>query len=891
MVTTDAHLPLLTAKFFRPQPPAHQTPRPHLVQRLNDGLALGRPVTLVSAPAGYGKSSVIAEWASQLNRPLTWLSLEEIDDEPLRFFTYLLAAIQRVDDNVGLELSKSLLAGQLPPTAVILTTLLNDLIKSPTPCLCALDDFHNIQDHTILGILSELAPRASPQFHLVLITREDPAMPLARWRAMNQLTELRANDLRFSEAEADHFFRRMLGKTLAKQDIAHLQQRTEGWIVGLQLAGLSMQGRQNPSEVIATLSGGHRYILSYLTEEVLKLQEPEIQQFLLQTSILSRLTGDLCDAVVGRSGSANLLEALLAANLFIIPLDDDRRWYRYHHLFADLLRNQLQRQHPEWLVELHQRASIWYESHAMPAEAIEHALAAGQSRQVISLLEKYAWGLLNQGLARRIETWIQAIPVDQRAYSPRLSLDFAWMNLLRGNLGAVIPYLQQAETTLGSLNPLAAETTALRAEALALAANLAQTQGRFGEAASAAQHALRLVDPQNTRVASLAYLGLGAAQRQAAEYPLAVQSLQEAIRLSQACADPVTGILAASHLTLMSIQLGQLRFAAETASLAIDWLEKSPVAPPPIVGAVHGAIGLIYYEWNLVEKARQHLLRGIQLGVFSGHNASVIYTRVNLARLLQGEGDLAGAAKSLAEAAELFAQGAPGWVGADLIARQASLLLAQGKLLEAEICLRQSGVSIEDEVTPQTEAIHLAWLRLMYAQKQDRPRALALAQRILDSAQAGPRNAAAIQVLLLGALVQAESNRSASLEWLRRAVELAEPEGYIRIFTDEGVPLLTLLQRIPGTPYTRKLLASATVIENKLPADVEAPQGQPFEPLSERELEVLRLLSQGLKYAEIAANLVVSVNTVRFHVKKIYAKLGVDKQAKAIEQARRLNLL
>ena len=349
--------PLLAAKFHRPIASRHQVARPALLARLNAGLAAGHPLTLIAAPAGYGKTTLAAQWAAQLDQPVTWLALEEADDDPLRFCTYLVAALQRVHPAIGAELLPALLAGQLPPQAALVATLLNDLDAARTlnpsglrrpegfgdPLVCVLDDFHAIQDPAILAVLQSLLAHRPSGLHLALVTREDPALPLARLRARDQLTEVRAADLRFDQAETAAFLRDGMGLALSEADLARLAARTEGWAAGLQLAGLSLQGRADPAAFVETLSGSHRFILGYLTEEVLARQPAAVQQFLLDTSILARLSGDLCDAVTGLTGSATLLERLLAANLFLVPLDDEGRWYRYHHLFAELLQGQLRR--------------------------------------------------------------------------------------------------------------------------------------------------------------------------------------------------------------------------------------------------------------------------------------------------------------------------------------------------------------------------------------------------------------------------------------------------------------------------------------------------------------------------------------------------------------------
>lgn len=890
---------LLAAKLRRPAVPRHAVPRPALIARLNDGLAASRPLTLIAAPAGYGKTTLAAEWAAQVDGPVAWLALDEADDDPLRFFTCFLAALQTAAPTVGAELTPVLAAGQLPPPDALSATILNDLDAALTSrpqgfgasLLCVLDDFHCIQDGTILAVLQRLLAHPPAGLHLALVTREDPALPLARLRARGQLTEVRAADLRFTPAEVAALLRDRMGLALADPDLGRLAERTEGWAAGLQLAGLSMQGRPDPAAFVETLSGSHRFILGYLTEEVLARQPADVQEFLLQTSILAQLSGDLCDAVTGRSDSASLLERLLAANLFLIPQDDEGRWYRYHRLFAELLQGQLRRGSPERMAELHRRASRWYAAHDLPAAAIDHALAAGDHSQVVALLEAHAWALLNRGYARKLEEWLGALPAEWRAHSARLSLDFGWMRLLRGALDQVEPLLVQAEAALVAGDP--AGQAARQAECLALRANWLQAGGRNVEAIAAADRALAVAAPDDPRVIGLASLALGGAYRQLPDFDRAVAALRGAIQASRAAGDRVTEMLATAHLTLMATQYGRLRLAASVATEAIQRVERAQAAPP-VIGAVYGALGQVYIEWNDLQGAREQLQRAIRLSTLTGHNASAIYSLCHLARIQQAEGDLDAAGRTLDEAAALLAQGAPGWVRPELIARQASLALARGDTTAAETHLRASGVGPDDPIGDRTDALHLAWLRLFLARGD--PRAGGLAQRTIASAEASSRHSTLIQALLLAARPEASAARRDAAAYLQHALALAEPEGYVRVFLDEGPALAALLQQVGPPPWLAHVLLPPE--EARGAATTPSPErrgGQGgevlIEPLSERELEVLRLLAEGLTYAEIADRLVVSLNTARFHVKEIYGKLGVNRRAQAVARAQELGLM
>ncbi|MDY7042161.1 MAG: LuxR family transcriptional regulator, partial [Chloroflexota bacterium] len=468
--------PLLQSKLYIPPVRPELVSRPRLIKRLNAGLH--RKLTLVSAPAGFGKTTCISAWVHGLDCPVTWLSLDPADDDPGRFFAYLVAALQEVDASLGREIEGVLRSGQLPPGEIISTTLSNDIQELEGRFLLILDDFQVIQDRFILEVLEKLVANLPQPLHLVLLTREDPPLPLARLRANNQLTEIRAGDLRFTGPEADRFLNEVMALSLSQADIAVLEDKTEGWIVGLQLAGLSVRDRADPSAFIATLSGSHRFILSYLTEQVLSRLPEETQSFLLKTSILDRLSGDLCNAVTGRTDGHALLERLLSANLFLIPLDDEQRWYRYHHLFADLLRDLQNTRQKDETTELHRRASSWYAQAGMASEAIRHALAAEDYALAVHLLENHAMDMIMQGYAKTVNSWVQAIPMEWSSLSPRTNLALAWMHLLRGAYSQASPYLERLEGSFSSPQVSKEDRQSLEAERLVMQSLLLNMEGK-----------------------------------------------------------------------------------------------------------------------------------------------------------------------------------------------------------------------------------------------------------------------------------------------------------------------------------------------------------------------------------------------------------------------------
>jgi LuxR family transcriptional regulator, maltose regulon positive regulatory protein len=891
---------LLVSKFHRPGLPIQYVPRPQLVSRLEDGFAAARLLTLISAPAGFGKTTCACEWLAGAVCPVTWLALDRADNDPLRFTAYLVAALQRVDASIGVEIETVLDAGDLPDVDGLITALVDDLQRTANRFILAIDDFQVIQERTVLDLVERLILNQPAQMHLLLLTREDPQLPLARLRAYNQMTEVRSVDLRFSDRETGQFMQDLTGTPLSEEDIRTLGSRTEGWAAGLQLAGLSLRGRVDVSAYIAGLSGSHRYILSYLAEEVLSRQSEEIQNFLLQTSLLDKLTGDLCDAVTGRGDSADLLERLYNANLFLVPLDDDRQWYRYHHLFADLLRSQQKRAGKAPASRLHGRASAWYEEHAMLPEAIEHALAAGEYPRAVWLVEGHAMPTVMQGYARTVEGWMQAIPVEWRSHSPRANLAMAWMYLLRGSYAEINGYLALIESGIQTADPGDAETEDLRAEYLALQSNLLNVQGKARESLDLANQAIARARVENQTLLGMAYLGLGGAYRLLGDYPGLSAAYQQAIQASRAAGDFVPEMIACAALQMMAIRQGRLHFAVEIGAQAIERIERAGVLPP-IAATVFGTNGTVYYEWNQIEQARELFLRANQLSNLSGHTAGIIYTRAFMARLAQAEGDPAGALRLIHEAADLLPYGAPAWLKPEIVHLQVRIELAQGHQAAAEVALAPYWAALEEQNVVPSEFYALARLRLCLYRVQhgnpspaDGDEGLRTAGHLLGVAAETGRMGIALQAYLLRALLlSARTCGEAALDDLSAAVEIGAEEGYTRTFVDEGpllAALLHALRRRGGHLAAIDRLLAAFGAPHSAAADNPANQTL-VEPLSARELDVLRLMTQGLKYEEIAEKLVITLNTVRFHAKGIYGKLAVNTRTQAIEKARGLNLL
>lgn len=891
---------LLATKLHQPTLPPRRVHRSALAQRLDEGLQAGHCLSLISAPAGFGKTTCVLEWLAGLHRPAAWLSLDGADNDPARFFTYLAAALNKVDPSLGRDIESSLQSGQLPAPEAIAADLVHDLLQARQPFLLVLDDFHLIQEPTVLHTFETLLVNLPPQIHLVLITREDPQLPLARLRAHNRLTEIRAADLRFSGADTTAFLNEVMGLSLALDEVVELESRTEGWIVGLQLAGLSMRGSSDPAVFINKLTGSHRHILNYLTEEVLQRLPEELHTFLLQTSILDKLHGDLCDAVTGRSDSGRLLERLLSANLFLIPLDDEQQWYRYHHLFADLLRSYQTRLGKHQVIELHQRAAAWYTQAGFPGEAIQHALAAEDYSLALSLLESNIMPLLMRGYARTVETWLKAFPPEALPSSPRTELAFAWMYLLRGNYPLTDLHQDRAGQALAALGEA---PDSLNAELLCLRSNLSFVKGLPQEGIHQAQRAIELASPDDHFLLGSAYMGLGGAYRLMGDYPRLQHAYHQAIRHNRLAGNFLPEMLAVSAVTLSALLYGQLSLALEESLQAIQQMETSQSSYPPISATVYGAVGLVYYERNLLDEIRELFAKSYRLSRLSGHNAGVVYGKILVSRCEQAAGHMEEAEHTAREALDLLALGAPVWIAPEVAEQQVRILLARGQPAAAEAALVQfglkyeNGVCIPGRLEYQADPLYLSALRLaLFRAWQHNTEsnfirsALALADALIDSASADQRNGTLLKTLVLRAHANILLGHAAAAQAdLLRALEIGEPEGYIRSFLDEGPALIPLLRQAlqdsPQKVYILRLLDAFGV------SAVAKPAAQLPEPLTEREVEVLRAIAEGLKYAEIAARLYISVNTVRFYVKTIYGKLGVNNRTRAVDEARRMGII
>ncbi len=917
---------LLATKLRPPALPPARIERPHLLQRLNEGLAKGRKMTLVSAPPGFGKSFCITEWVQRLKIPVAWLSLDPADDDPARFFTYFIAALQRVEASTGGELVGLLRAGQLPPGEVIGTTIVNDLLFAERRFVIVLDDLQYVQDARIMDVLEQLLDYLPPPLHLILISREDPPLPLARLRANNQMTEVRAADLRFTGSEVARLLNGVMDLSLGPAEIAALEERTEGWIAGLHLAGLSMRGRADPAAFIARLSGSHRYILDYLTEEVLDRQPEELRRFLLRTSILDRLSGPLCNAVTGRSDGAATLEKLFTANLFLIPLDDQGRWYRYHQLFADLLHDQLVAHYRDEIAGLHRRASRWYDQAAnrealRPGErvtfveaAVRHALAARDYALAVQLIESYTTEMLAQWHAKMVQRWMEALPPEWSEQSPKATLAFAQLHLMRGDYAQAAPYLDRLEAIFSDPS-VGADDPALEAQWRAHQAIVLNARGEPDQALELAQQALKIVPEQDGYVRSQIYAQMVKAYEQMDDPTRAMEAYEMLIHEGQTANNLIFELLGISGLALMAIEQGRLHFAFEIVSRGIARMESSGTLPPISIG-LYGELGQIYYDWHRLDEAHRYFRRAVEVSALSGFSDAALYHHVILSRLYHLRGDLDAADEELRRALDLMWVEAPAAVREEVVAQQIRLYLAQDRLAAAKRALRKEGVFLDEISVPHqvpqrpltypAGRLYNSALRILLHQgrtageRECLERGLTLAGDLIEMAQQRHYLPLVLETLLLRAQIHgALGDRERSMEDYLRALELAESEKFVSLFVEQGAPVaatFTLLVEHHRLKNDRQVEHARTVLdafaESQIqPSLVPTEEADLIEPLTDRELDVLHLIAEGLKYREVADRLFVSLNTVRSHVKAIYGKLGVNSRTQAVKRAKELNVL
>jgi LuxR family maltose regulon positive regulatory protein len=898
--------PLLPTKLHVPHLRTSLVPRSHLTERIQQGTE--RALTLVSAPAGFGKTTLLAQWLAGNGLPTAWLSLETEDNDPTRFLSYLIAALQNFDGQLGISALEMLHTPHPSSPETVMAVLINDLAdREAGEFVLVLDDYHVITSESIQRGMTFLLEHLPPGLHLILSTRSDPPLPLARLRAHGQLCEVRTADLRFGAAEVNVFLQDVMGLDLEAEAITTLEQRTEGWIAGLQLAALSLQGRVDISAFLAAFSGSHRYVLDYLSEEVLARQDASVQAFLLHTCILERLSGPLCDAVTDQQGSQDLLEALERANLFVIPLDEERHWYRYHHLFAQVLRGHLQQREPSLLPLLHRRASAWYEQQHLSIQAVQHALAIPDGELAARLIEPIVLPVTFLGQIDSVLGWINALPEALVRTRPFLCVYHAILLMLTNQFEEAEARLQDAEQSAQEALPAEQEQT-IQGWVLSTRADLALLSGDIPQAVSLAGQALELLPETEVlpRASDLAttirsYLVSGDVTS-ATEHEIA--AAVAFIRASDNLFSTVSSLCLLARLYVLQ---GRLREAAVTYALVVQ-----VVPQPEVLQTVFNS--LFYYfglgdllrEWDDLDTAEQHLAQGMALVneplTLEPFVSILGYTA--LARLQQARGNTREALTTLDSLAQLAERDHfPPHLLTQVAAVRTQLELAQGNIATAIRWAHSSGLSTDDDdVSYPDEGAYLVLARVRIVQARDDPASprlhdvLHLLERLLREAEAKARLNSALEILVLRALaLEVHGNRTSALATLERALLLAAPEGYIRLFVDEGAPMRNLLRQAQARSRVQTYVATLlSAFGEQYVSDVPRFSASPSplaEPLTEREREVLGLLLEGASNREIARRLVMSVNTVKRHVYNVCGKLGVQSRVQAIVLARTLNLL
>lgn len=906
-------LQILATKLHIPPPPPKVVIRSRLIKQLSEGLSAGRKLTLVSAPPGFGKSTLISEWISSCGRPAAWLSLDDSDNNLSRFLAYLISALQTISPNLGADILDTLQSSQIQPTDSILTALLNEISVIPDDFILVLDDFHLTDVKLVNDAITFLIEHLSPQMHLVITTREDPSLPISRLRARNQLTEIRAANLRFTPSEAAEFLNQAMSLDLTTEEIVTLETRTEGWIAGLQLAALSMKGQEDVHGFIQAFAGDHRYIVDYLVEEVLRRQPEPVRNFLLQTSILDRLNGPLCDAVTAQTGSKARLEQLQRGNLFLIPLDDRREWYRYHHLFADVLRMHLTAETPDTVPALHHRASEWFEINNLTADAIRHALAGEHFEHAAELIEKAIPSMRQSRQEPTLLGWLKALPDELFQNHPVLNVNYVGMLIQNGQFGGVESRLQEIEQWLatpeGSRKPPVyvdeEDFQRLPSSVHMYRAAIALAQGDTVNSMKHAGKVLELAreDDDFPRGAASSLLGL--ASWTDGDLETAYQMYSEGMTHLHNVgfiSDVVGGSVVQADIRIIQ---GRLHEAMNIYERGLQLATKQGASVLRGAADMHVGMSDLYCEHNDLDTAEQHLLKNKELGELNGLPKNPYRWRVAMARIQGVQGDLDGALDLLDEAEPLYVGDFAPNVR-PIQALKARVWIKQGELEKALAWARTQKLSVEEPPNYLREFEQVTFARILLSQFHSDNidsallDAMGYLERLLKAAEEGGRVGSMIEILILQALAhQLQDNIPTALVSLERALNLAEPEGYQRVFLDEGSSMAELIREanacgiVPN--YTGKLLLAFETerrgFGEEMPFVATPVSSSMIEALSQRELDILRLFKTELSGPEIAQELVIALSTVRTHTKSIYNKLNVNSRRAAVKRAVELGLI
>ena len=861
-----------------------------------------RKLTLISAPAGFGKTTLLIDWVHKYKKPVAWFSVDRGDNDPLHFLTYVILGLQSLEDGTGKAALTMLQSPQPPPMESILITLINDVIRIPTDLALILDDYHLVDTKPIHKLMAFLLENLPEQMHMIIATRSDPPLPqLARLRSQNQLTELRAADLSFSTDETADLFYRSLNLKLSAQNIHLLETRTEGWVASLQLAALSLQGRKDPSAFIKGFKGDNRYIADYLTEEVLSRQPEQLRNFLLHTSILRRLCGSLCDAVTRQGNSRQVLNTLEKANLFVIPIDDERYWYRYHHLFADLLEQRLRRKQGDLVPELHSRASQWFAENGFKSEAVDHAFAAQDFTQAAQLIEEIAEIEWDHARESRLFGWFKKLPEKIIETNLKLCIFYARELYKSGYLDDAEKRLQDADQMLESTSTSGSAKKGLQGRIAVIRAYISSQTGDVPRIIHFSNQALKSL-PQGDliwRSVAATTLGFAYGWRGAGDLVKAQRAFTEAMKISKAAGNIFYSIFAGVCLVAVMQLRCQFKEAKKICQQSLSLANENGLSETEIAGSLYASLGMTFCEWNNLNEGIRLINKGIELNKQGRDPLMLASCRINLFRALTYRMDYVGAFSVIEKLNESMHEfRLPPWITNVIAANNVYSWLANGNLNAAIQWAKEKGLSVDNKLTNLREPEHIALVFILIAQGQldDADRLL---QRLIKNAKAGDRVYVVIEMRLMRALIfKAQKNTSAALGELNLSLSLAEPGGLIMIFVSKGKPVAELLEEFVAVhkrdhddtkagfslSYVKKILS---VFKAVTPPKIQGL----MDPMSDRELEVLHLIAAGLSNREIAEKLFISLNTVKTHTKNINSKLDVNSRIKAVARAKAIGLL
>lgn len=904
-------IPILRTKIVPPRPHPETTPRAGLEERLRN--AFSRKLVLVSAPAGYGKTTLLARALLEAPLPVAWLSLDERDNQSLRFWSYLISALQVIFPGVGTSALAMLRAPQTPPFDAILVDLLNDLSSREQEFILVVDDLHDISLPEIIESLAELIGKMPDNMHLVLSSRQIPELPLARLRARRDLVELNVADLRFQSPEVERLFNQLFELDLSRDDLNTLENLTEGWIAGLQLAALVLRSPESEKTTIAHLvesfHGGHQYVFDYLAQEVLNRQEPELRRFIVQTGSFPRLCAPLCDEVFQINASQIMLERIAAANLFLTPLDAERHWYRYHNLFSSCLSRILHAEHsPAFIEEITRRAASWYADQGLIHEAADMAESIAAHDLLAKFVERYAESLFDHSELVSLTRWLHPLPLTSYEYNPRLGMIYAWASLATASDTNVDPVLQAVERGLGCAadgSPESfqqpAQVQAALAEISCMRSSLAFNHFDLASVLEISKRARAYLSGHskeslfNKRIdlLAVAFFNEGLVLAFSGQVNSAIEALEESVQRCEQAQNIHLLPMAYAHLSNVYLVQGRLCLAEQTLRKAIP----SPVAglhSSPMAGVALTRLGLIAYERNQLEAAREYLETGLDQGRRWNSWESALLGHVGLARYYQAQGDLLKAIAEIDALEKAEIQQPTGPVAQTAALYRAEIALRQGDLAKAQNWLDESGLKIDTPITYYNEEAMLLQAKTLVASHYDQD-AMYLTERIYKELEDQGRMGRVLEILLLQAVLYERQGDSLSMnQVLGRALEFAETEGYRRSLIDLGANFLLIARDYSG-PHQDYLRQLVEIIASSLPATEDiigrAHKLHTAGLLSQREIEVLRLVAEGKTNQEISEQLFISLNTVKTHVRHIFQSLEARNRAEAIARARENQLL